>query len=478
MTILLPILAVVLAALAVFLTRGNPIPPDEENEQGPSAWNFYALGLIVVAGLIVAAKFGPGDDQVAIRFGAVAGALAVLIAAIIPRRNAMGSAVLSLGAVAPASLFWLSDTAQTPGRLAVIAGAGLAVLAFSNSPAAARTALVTTLISFVSILGKYNSSVPSLTQGGIVLALGTSLVGLVSLLLQKAGPGSIQASLDKLFPVAVAVVLAGMGYVVGTTYLSLHDVAVCTLLGIGSALVVHYVNPPDQPTEPFRLSVSAIIWIGLATITFTLARGFGMSVALALAGSYLVLMGNSRALLTLGPLVGLVGYRVFRQLNPGMSKLLDIGQHNAMIGLVIGATLPLLPAEWLLSQKTQKTFKVGLGSMVWAAVLGCAVVLVSLMLGSKGTIAFVTGLGFSSFFAGTKRVFSGESALGIALGTLGMTLISSAWFVPILDSSRDDKVKVFGWIAGALVVLAIIVFSLGLAPKGSNDETLAEGGLA
>ena len=113
-----------------------------------------------------------------------------------------------------------------------------------------------------------------------------------------------------------------------------------------------------------------------------------------------MVLGEKRGLITCGPLFGLVLYRLFREAHVDASRALDLGQHYALMGFAIGAVLPALPERWWATKPSNAILQ-GVGGLLWTAVWAGAPFLAALLLGPKGVVGFVAGVGFCTLFSVT-----------------------------------------------------------------------------
>jgi hypothetical protein len=179
--------------------------------------------------------------------------------------------------------------------------------------------------------------------------------------------------------------------------------------------------------------------------------------ALAASGAVLtlLLLGNPRALLCAGPLVGLTFYRVLRESHPDAVRALDIGQHYAVVGVGFGIVAGLLPAEWI-AKRSAETMSSNFGRLLWAIVLSLLPVAMAIVLGAKGMVGFVAGLGFAALVE-TLRNQSSLIPLLFTGGLAAIVAVSYDWLTKLLDLTREGKQVAFFWIAGVAIVLGVLI---------------------
>jgi hypothetical protein len=205
------------------------------------------------------------------------------------------------------------------------------------------------------------------------------------------------------------------------------------------------------PVAPLSAGIGTLIAIGLATAAFALGRGTGMAIALACSAGVLLMAERPRAVLALGPLFGLTLFRLFRNVYPETSRAFDIGQHYALIGLMIGLIVPLILIDAKPLGLRSATGRYGLA--VLAVTLLALAPLLTLFFGPIGTVGFVVGLGL----AGTVELIrQGQSLLALSTGTglLGAILMSFGWMSKSLELARDEKIRVLMFAAVGIAIAA------------------------
>ncbi|HVL38471.1 MAG TPA: hypothetical protein VM328_03675, partial [Fimbriimonadaceae bacterium] len=251
--------------------------------------------------------------------------------------------------------------AQRPDvQLALAVGAGLGAFAAgagAGSVAAVAMAGLVAAGRLGSMAGGVNGPHAALAFG---LLVGAGLL-LRSYGSRRTGEGAPWQR-ESIAWLAGSVVLLGFGaWFLANRFIFIGDVFTLFFGGALIALVIGWMSP-DAEDSLFRFLLAALVWIGVATVAFALRRGFGVSMCLLGALSGCLLMSNRRALLSLGPLVALAIYRLFREAYPDARQAFDIGQHYAMIGLLVGVLLPLLPLEWERAYPMARSWIAGAGA--------------------------------------------------------------------------------------------------------------------
>lgn len=450
MTFLLPLVALALALAAPFVSR------PEREPFSPSRAAVLAV-LLILGGLVVL-KEAPAADRTPATLGLAIGAVASALGA--------WTGGFAVG-VAGASALHLFPSNPSMG-LALMAGGGLGALAVGGEAAALAAALVFA----ADDLGMRHSQVPAAafagSQIGVALAVGSFLAAFVPKTLTLARP------------VVVGLVAAAAGVLVSKG-LGDPGLVLCGAVGALSGVVVHALMPNEE-SESSRVGLAAIVGIGLATFAYGLGRGAGMGLAALSAVGVLLAADNRRAVLALGPFVGLVLFRVLREAGTGATRALDIAQHYTLLALVLGMVLPLLPADWLALRGGRGTrvpaFPVG--AFLWGLIVLAAAPLVVVALGMRGGIGFVVGLGTTGLVQALRAIPDPRSriadrrpddprseipdrksilplALGVGLG--GSTILALAWLGDDSSLARDAKLHLFAYAAvGFAVVAGMLAF--------------------
>jgi len=259
---------------------------------------------------------------------------------------------------------------------------------------------------------------------------------------------------------ALLVLLVGAA-LFGAKYIDLQD---ALLLCTGSVALAGLLafSQPDEPDVATTL-VHAVVWLGVATVAFGMRKGFGMGLALASGAVTFIALNKQRALLAMGPLLGLVVYRVFREANLDATRSLDIGQHYALIGLLLGAMLPLLPGAMI------SKFKAEAAGLAYAVSLIAVPVLVLALLDAKGVVGLVAGVGLSAVIAAiAKEDIEPFAGIGVLSGA---SLLAFPLAKSLLELTREDKVR-WMWIAIAIAVVVGLIIKF--VPKTARIEEPAD----
>jgi len=372
-------------------------------------------------------------------------------------RSANGAAAAGFAACLSGFALWVDKSYMGEVQMGVVGGLALGAWGSARSKAFSlplATALFGAVFAAGDFMGAKALSTEPSSHWGTMAGLAVGIAGLVALLPARAEKRT-DGSLPFLPGWLAVVLLLAFGYVVGARYLESTAVWMIFDGSVIAAAVLHWVIRPDGKDDTLAFLVATVIWIGIATLAFSYEKGFGMTVAAIGAVATLLLLGNSRALLSVGPLLGLVFYRVLRETFPDATRALDIGQHYAVIGLAFGIVLALLPVDWL-AKRRGTGFASTMGRLVWALILSVAPAALAVVLGAKGMVGLVAGLGFAALVDGLRN---GSSLVTLVLATAlaAMTTISYGWLDNLLDMTRESKQVAFYWIGGVGVVLAVVL---------------------
>ena len=90
----------------------------------------------------------------------------------------------------------------------------------------------------------------------------------------------------------------------------------------------------------------------------------------------------------------------------------------------------------------------------------------AILLGPKGVIGYLVGLGLASLVDSLKGERS-VHGLTLGLGLAALSALSYTWLEPYLDLTRQEKVTTLAYVGGGIAVLAGLIFllSIPLKPK-------------
>ncbi len=467
LNLILPISAAVILLLAIIVRDGIKSPDAKTLAAPAGIFLILALlvgvlmvGLTLSKGLIenaVSAGYGMGIGI----FGAALGYACGLLKG---QSEAGRAAPLALATLVVSLLPWFP---QSPPAVAVLFGAAVGAWILSigkledPNPWAMRVAVFMAAVVAANLIGAKAGLTPEAAHAGSILGVLASLVGVI-----------IAVAPQQLRGIGICALLAGASWLIGDRLFALpQTLLVVTGSGI-CALIVSWLIDDDTEPNTLRMSLATVIWIAAGTASFSNGSGFSMAVLFVTAVAVLLLLGNRRALLTLGPLGAIVFYRLFRLEHVDATRALDIGQHYAMIGMVIGAVLPVMAQEWLRTVSKRGGFLSLVAGMAWIITLFGVPICAAIMFGSKGVVGYLFGLGLASVIEGIRGERSAH-ALSLGLGLSGvMTLVFEA-LQPHLEMTRDEKSKALLWIGGGIAVAVILIAVLSGELIRSKEEQAA-----
>ena len=458
----LPWFAVAFAVIS-FLARTKAASSQPASKPAPGS--FLALAVVAVAGVLLGMKydiayvglqsaswgFGLGILLSALCEGlgftglrqsgrATPMALAVVAASFAPMLGANAPLGMVFGAAVSA---WLADFGTVEGE----------------NPWGMRCAAIAGAIVLANLMGSYVPGEYGAHAGtllGLTLVLGwivSSIIG--SNAWQQTG--------------IAAAIWVTAGFFITSRLLNLGDLWMLIVGGIVAALGVGWMLNDEDETSTVQAALAAVIWVAAATSALSLYRGFGMSVVLLMAAATLIAMGRKRALLTIGPLALLAYYRLFREIHPDASRAFDIGQHYAMIGLLLGSMVPVLAMEWLRGPGKHATGRAASG-VLWTVIFLAMPLFSAILLGSKGVVGYVVGLGLASVIDALKGSRASHS-LSLAMGLAALSTLAYKWTEPFLDLARSEKLMALVWVGGGLAVVGTLVAVLSIRSKPAGQTS-------
>jgi hypothetical protein len=296
-----------------------------------------------------------------------------------------------------------------------------------------------------------------------VFALAVVILGIAT---ETAVPKTA-ANRSSLLPIVLAAFGAGLAFLLATKFVFIGDIGTLAALAAGGALVTHWILPTSRDSNGATSALAVLLWIGLATIAFGIRSGFGIATLFVSASILLICFGNPRAILSLGPVAAIAAFRLLNELSD-TTKALDIGQHYGMMGLVIGATIVLIGVEWLRSIQARTDSKIVIAGALWTGIFVALPACIAIVLGAKGFVGAVAGVGFGSVIAllvGSNRSLPFQALTSL----LPLMLLEYPWLTEKLDLTRDLKVQS---LIGFAVVLTVLSATIGWL---SRTESAPEG---
>ena len=463
-----PLIAFVIACAALALSSGVP----KSSRPG-----------VVGPLLLIAALMGCGffwRDQFANVFPAACAASAGIALSLLLRvmegvREPSAAAAIGFAATISGIIQWVDPTYSDSVSLAVIVGlafggwlCGDMRIGFASLPVG--TAVYASALIAANFMGAKAIETEAGALTGTLFGLAGAIAALIALVAnrsEKAGASNLKAT-----PGFIAIaILLNLGFIVGSRLVESREAWMIFDGAVVAAVVVHWMIRPEGRDDSFSFLLGSVIWIGAATLAFSFMKGFGMAIATSGAILALLILGNMRALLTVGPLLGLTLYRVLRESNLDAVRALDIGQHYAVLGLVFGVVAALMPSDWIM-RRSAGSFRSSLGRLLWALALGAVPIAMAVVLGAKGIVGFVVGLGFASLIEGLRN---GASMIPIlfAGGLAAIVSVSYPWLHHLLDLTREEKQVAFYWIAGATLALGLLIAMVSKPDAALEPEVVS-----
>ncbi|HRF58288.1 MAG TPA: hypothetical protein PLH94_00075 [Fimbriimonadaceae bacterium] len=464
---ILPALAfVVVVALLFARDPDSDAPPPLSEAYGAEKlhWILLALGAALL-GLLGAVGPASWEGVKSPLLGASLGAILAIVARVLEGIGGPASmrraAPIGLAAVA-IGLFMVKP--DGPFLLGLGFGAGFGALWLSAAKSSADWAhgfALALLPAIAAVLlgaesgGRFSQGAPVLLGGALVAgALGYGVAW------------AAKAKSSRVGGILAAAIFALGGWLIGKKYLFLGELGWIIAASVLCGLIVAWIVPDeDDQGDSFGFIVATILWVGLATLAFAAQRGYGMALSAVTGASTLLLLGSRRGLLTLMPLVALSMYRVFREAHPDASRAFDISQHYAILGLLLGILLTLVPSEFLRGRDRQKS-EVAVGAALMGLTVLAVAVVAIVLLGAKGTVGLLIGAGIGPVLSGLRH----DRHQGVLLGSLlVLSLVALAYgpLGPYLELERETKVRLLLW--AGVMGLGLGVTSWAISGRRSEE---------
>ncbi|MFZ4508187.1 MAG: hypothetical protein ACOYON_10890 [Fimbriimonas sp.] len=444
---MVPLLIAISIVVPILLAAFNSNP--DHAKPSPTAFlPSLVLGLLS-AGILP--NYAAPDPAHHLAIGIAAGTVIALVAGWISHRDEwVAPAGLGVGL---STLILLAPTADR----AVLSGGALIGVGIVAASLLSRGSTVAAIAALAAIaanqLGSFGSPDSPRAMAGSAIGVALLLVGAALTFGSKSLPNSKAWG-----PVAALLIGGSLAFALGQQWLGSMDFAIVAGLGVLAAWVLSLLET-DKPSSLRSLLAGALL-LGVATIGFSLGRGFGMALALTSCVVVGAAMQSRLVLSATGPLAALVLYRVFRETHPDLTKALDLGQHFSLIGFLAGALVTLVADEWLttLEEGAESLKSTGL-ALIIATTLGLVPV-IGMLLGSRGFVGWVVGLGMGAVFQ-SLQVGRSSRPLAIAGGIGAASIAIYPSVSPLIEVARDQKVQLLGVTLVGLAVAAAIVLGLG-----------------
>jgi hypothetical protein len=181
-----------------------------------------------------------------------------------------------------------------------------------------------------------------------------------------------------------------------------------------------------------------------------------------------LLAGERRAVALVSPILALSVYRLARFLYPDFSRSFDIGQHYAIVGLVVGILLPLILLQWGRDVSDGKSWPTALAATCAGAAALIATSFAVVFLGAKGASGLAIGYGLSPALSTLKGGVP-KTALATGLALACWTVVSMGATVSQDELARPDKTRLLGLVTLVVVGLATVAWLLTRFKKGDKE---------
>jgi len=454
MTAFLPWIALALGVAMFFLES-------QRVKREPAKGEIIALALVAL--FVVGSWFVLGkleDHTLAMDYPIVAFALAlgfVAASAVSPTTGLIGLAAFALG-------FNQWHGQINPGEsaawLATLGGLSMMVAKSRGWVSAAGFGAAVMAGGMANALGAAGPGGHAAWTGA-VFCLAAVLAGAVGFGIKSATRGDRPVVVAAVSLVVFAISVGALGQV----YLAMRDTVILGLVAIFAAAISVWNTPAEGESSPLRVSVLALIWLGLATFAFSLRAGYGMAVVGVAGVLTILLLDRPRALPAMVPILALTAYRVFREIYPDESRAFDIGQHYAIVGLIAGIVIVLGVVEF-----GRKYLAVpGVRSTLAGACIMALAVLLSVFsivfLGSKGVVGLIIGLGLSAMLA-SMGGRGGLTSFGLSGMLTGVVILGHRPLLEYIDIEKGSKQTL---LVIVVIIVAIFAATAWLSVRPTNE---------
>lgn len=284
-----------------------------------------------------------------------------------------------------------------------------------------------------------------ISQGALLVVVCLLLAAALHTALVRA----LGARMESLARTLALVVLAGLVWLVLSTYLGEGDLALVGVVSIAALLATAWAVPIDRQSVA-TWGIAAVVWLGMATFAFSLGYGLGMAVAGLLGVGAALLLDRTDLLPPVGIVVGLAVYRLFREGNDEIVQAFDIGQHYAMVGFLLGIVVLVALSDALVRRREK--WNAGLEGALIGLVAIVIVVGAGTFFGPKGAIGLFVGLAVAPVVAQLTAVRP-PWTLVLSAALQCAVLVTYRQLSWDLELDRSGKFRLLVWLAVAVLVL-------------------------
>lgn len=268
---------------------------------------------------------------------------------------------------------------------------------------------------------------------------------------------------------ALGLLLAGIVFGVGAALFGKDHVPRTLMLAVLAAVATAFAMPSGSKPDALRVGLAGLVWLGIATYAFSHSLTLGMSLALVAGAGAIALTASEAAYPMLAPLAGLVGFRLARNVYPEATRAFDLGQHYAVVGVVLAIVLVMVLGAAFGREVKAGGWRIPVATGAgW--LLGVLAVLFSVMfLGAKGTTGLIVGIGLAPLIVQLGKA-DGAAGSGLSVGLIGLLGLAYPKLAELFEVSRAEKQTAFAVAAGVGLVLALFLVWLGRTNDGGAVE--------
>jgi hypothetical protein len=416
----------------------------------------FAVALLLIVGTVAKSYLDATTFQAAAK-GLGIGASATLAAAALGLALASETVALAISCAVSGVLLLASKGELDATALGAMAGAGI-VGGMLATRASNLGSIAIGAVAMAHLLSDFKNANSAEAMIAPVAIGSATVVSVLGLLLAKSKPVSKFQAPAMLGLVALATAALGKTcFPTGNDWLGLLAIPI----GVGA---VYWMDAADANHPKFKLALAGVLWIGMATIAFGVARNAGIGLTLVTGVGLLIALRRDRPILSATLLLGLSLNRALRFEHSTIGESLDLGQFYVLIAFLMGVFLPLLPGEWIKTNRLVKAWAASGSTAIWGVICLSAPALLALFLAPKGLLGFVSGLGLSGM-VGALDSEPDLSALALAGATGGIAILGYGAVEKLGDLTRDEKIHWFLISAVALFATAAALAGLGMLGK-------------